>query len=112
MSRAAIEVQYIYKVIQYMLLMQYPAENNILKFRASEEAVKQMGDVAIYHRLCFVGIWPCLSAPLGVDELPFPVPIGIEKIVIAIGEHSHRVSTESRCRLPSGWMRCCIAANR
>lgn len=32
MSRAAIEVQYIYKVIQYMLLMQYPAENNILKF--------------------------------------------------------------------------------
>jgi len=38
-----------------MLLMEHPAENNILKFRESEEAVEQMGDVAIYHRLCFVG---------------------------------------------------------
>src|ERR1700733_4655622 len=28
MGRAAIEVQCIYKAIQYMLLMEYPAENN------------------------------------------------------------------------------------
>jgi len=45
MGRPAIEVQCIYKVIQYMPLMEHPAENNILKFRESEEAVEQMGDV-------------------------------------------------------------------
>jgi hypothetical protein len=40
MGRAAIEAQCSYKVIQYMLLMEYPAENNINKFPESEEAVK------------------------------------------------------------------------
>jgi len=70
MGRIAIEVQRIYKVIQYILLMQYPAENNILKFRASEEAVKQMGDVAVYHRLCFVchNKWVHIPAPIAIKE--------------------------------------------
>jgi hypothetical protein len=70
MSRAAIEVQCIYKAIQYMLLMEYPAENNVLKFRAREEAVKQMGDVAIYHRLRFAchDKWVHIPAPIAIKE--------------------------------------------
>src|SRR5271154_437579 len=70
MGRAAIEVQRIYKVIQYMLLMQYPAENNILKFRAGEEAVKQVGDVAIDHRPCFVchDKWVHVPASIAIKE--------------------------------------------
>jgi len=70
MGRAAIEVQYIDKIIQYALLMEYPAENNILKFRASEEAVKQMGDVATYHRLCFFchNKWAHIPAPIAIKE--------------------------------------------
>src|ERR1700722_3593694 len=70
MGRAAIEVQCTYKVIQYLLLMEYPAENNILKFRASEEAVKQMGDVAFYHRLCFLCYdkWAHIPAPIAVKK--------------------------------------------
>src|SRR5579862_1710431 len=70
MARAAIEVQRIYKVIQYTLLMYYPAENNILKFRASEESVKQMGDVAFHHRLRFLGHdkWAHIPAPIAVKK--------------------------------------------
>jgi len=70
MGRAASEVQCTYKVIQYMLVMQYPAENNILKFRASEEAVKKMGDVAIHHRYCFVchHKWVHIPAPIAIKE--------------------------------------------
>ena len=50
--------------------MYYPAENNILKFRASEEAVKQMGDVALYHRLCLVrhDKWAHMPAPIAIKE--------------------------------------------
>ena len=70
MGRAAIEVQCIYEFIEYMLLMHYPAENNILKFRAGEESVKQMGDVAIYHRYRFAGHdkWLHIPAPIAIKE--------------------------------------------
>ena len=50
--------------------MEYPAENNILKFRAGEEAVEQVGDVAFYHRLRFFGHdkWAHIPAPVAIEE--------------------------------------------
>jgi hypothetical protein len=72
MGYAAIEVQCIYEVIQYMPLVQHPAENNILKFRASEEAVKQVGDVSIYHCPCFA----CRD-----ERVHIPAPIAIKEYV-------------------------------
>src|SRR5580658_7778776 len=72
MGRAVIEIQCIYKIIQYMLLVQYPAEDDVLEFRASKEAVKQVGDVVIYHRLCFA---------IHNERMHIPAPIAIEEYV-------------------------------
>jgi hypothetical protein len=70
MSRAAVRAQCALKVIQYALLMEYPAENDILKLRASKKAVKQMGYVSIYHCPCFArhDKWVHIPAPISIKE--------------------------------------------
>src|ERR1700761_938864 len=50
--------------------MKHPAEDNVLKLRATEKVVEQVSDIALHHLLCFAGDqeWTHIPAPVAVKE--------------------------------------------